>query len=106
MTPYIKVRNYLMVEEDGELKRKHTPSVMQLLPSVDIWLTDDQLDMLDGVLQHFMYQASDVVEMTRAESDINNLFHHWIATRWVNMPSPDCNMIAAASNYSCYGPLT
>lgn len=89
MLPYIKVRNYLWVDENGELIKHSTPYTIQLVVGDDLFLSQQQVDELADVLNPFVWEASTPPTLAQAERIANQLLHRWHAVdRWDNTYTP------------------
>lgn len=102
MAPHIKVRNYLWVYEDGELKKRSTPHVLQLLPSEDLFVNHEQACELYGIIEPFMWEASRPATMMQAESEVSHLIQKWLSERWWNRFELECLRFNKAEHYDMY----
>lgn len=83
MIPYIKVRNYLWIVENGELVKQSTPYTIQLIVGDDLFLSQQQVDELADALSPFLWEASAPPTLAHAEQIANELLHRWhVVDRW------------------------
>lgn len=100
--PYIKVRNYLLVEDGGVLKRKLTPTVLQILVSADLHASPVQIEQLVDAVEQMYYYPSTPMFLRSAELLANDCIQGWLQSRWLNSPTPDTSIIPASPYYDNY----